>query len=181
MNVSVISTRNPFDKLASLDRNAFVQVLEGVFEHSPWIAARTWRARPFANVDSLHTAMLATLEAAEHDEKLGLIKAHPELAGKEAASGTLTVASSREQCGAGLDQCSREELATLRRLNAEYLEQHGFPFVIAVKGLSRHQIIDALAHRLHNDTHSEFETCLREIGKIARFRLDALFANQSEH
>lgn len=181
MNVSVLSTRNPFDELASLDRKAFVQVLEGVFEHSPWIADRTWRARPFASVDSLHAAMLVTLDAAEHDEKLALIKAHPELAGKEAASGTLTAASTGEQRGAGLDQCSREELASLRRLNAEYLEQHGFPFVIAVKGLSRNQIIDALAHRLHNDTHTEFETCLREIGKIARFRLDALFADQAGH
>jgi 2-oxo-4-hydroxy-4-carboxy-5-ureidoimidazoline decarboxylase len=120
--------------------------------------------------------MLTTLAAAKHDEKLALIRAHPELAGKEAEAGTLTTASTGEQRGAGLDQCSREELDTLRRLNAEYRERHGFPFVIAVKGLSRHEIIDALGTRITNDTETEFAACLREIGKIARFRLDALFA-----
>ena len=171
--------RDMIAELGALDRTAFTQRLEGIFEHSPWIAARTWDARPFADVANLHKAMLATLAAARHDEKLALIRAHPELAGKEAAAGTLTAASTGEQRGAGLDQCSRKELDTLRGLNAEYRERHGFPFVIAVKGLSRYQIIDALSNRLNQDTATEFDTCLNEIGKIARFRLDALFADHS--
>ena len=83
-------------ELCALDRGAFTQRLEGIFEHSPWIAARSWEARPFADVDALHAAMLATLAAASQDEKLALIRAHPELAGKEAEAGTLTTASTGE-------------------------------------------------------------------------------------
>lgn len=170
------NVRDKLAELSSLDRSAFVRHLDGVFEHSPWIAERSWSARPFADIDSLHGAMLTVLDAASREEKLALIRAHPELAGKEAEAGTLTTASTGEQRGAGLDQCSREELDTLRRLNAGYRERHGFPFVIAVKGLSRCEIIDALGTRFANDTETEFAACLREIGKIARFRLDALFA-----
>ncbi len=180
MNPSVTEP-DAISALSALDQAQFVQRLDSIFEHSPWIAARTWNARPFADVGSLHAAMLATLAASSDEEKLALIRAHPELAGKEAETGTLTAASSGEQRGAGLDQCSREELILLRRLNAEYRERHGFPFVIAVKGLSRHQIIAALSHRLNNATAVEFDTSLREIGKIARFRLDALFADLPEH
>ncbi len=173
-----VTAQAAISALCALDRARFAQRLEGIFEHSSWIATRTWSARPFTDVGSLHAAMLETLAASSYDEKLALIRAHPELAGKEAETGTLTAASSGEQRGVGLDQCSREELVTLRRLNAEYRERHGFPFVIAVKGLTRYQIIDALSHRLNNDTAVEFDTCLHEIGKIARFRLDALFTDQ---
>ncbi len=101
----------------------------------------------------------------------------PHLAGKEAESGTLTTASTDEQRGAGLDQCSKEELQRLRQLNHDYRARFGFPFVVAVKGLSRHEIMDQVEARLTNDRDTEFRTCLNEIGKIARFRLDALFAN----
>lgn len=160
--------------LSALPQGEFVARLADIFEHSPWIPERAWAARPFADVEALHTAMLAVLDAATDDEKLGLICAHPELAGKEAAAGTLTVASTGEQRGAGLDQCSADELARLRKLNAAYRERFGFPFVIAVKGLSRYQIMDAVEARLANDAATEFRSCLAQIGRIARFRLDAL-------
>ncbi len=161
--------------LSAMSQADFVATLADIFEHSPWIPERAWAARPFADVGQLHGTMMAVLDVATQEEQLSLICAHPELAGKEAVEGTLTDASTSEQRGAGLDQCSKEELARLRQLNAAYRERFGFPFVIAVKGLSRYQIMDGVDARLNNDRVTEFKACLREIGKIARFRLDALF------
>jgi 2-oxo-4-hydroxy-4-carboxy-5-ureidoimidazoline decarboxylase len=162
------------DALSALSRDAFTTRLSGIFEHSPWIPERAWAARPFASVDTLHRAMMDVVSQATDAERLALISAHPELAGKEAARGTLTEASTQEQKGAGLDQCSADELQRLCALNAAYRARFGFPFIIAVKGLSRHDIMDALEQRLHNAPAMERDTCLREIAKIARIRLDAL-------
>ncbi|TEA76997.1 2-oxo-4-hydroxy-4-carboxy-5-ureidoimidazoline decarboxylase [Allopusillimonas ginsengisoli] len=161
--------------LSMLPQDDFTDRLADIFEHSPWIARGAWPARPFSDVASLHQAMLDVLAEASEQAKLDLILAHPELAGKEAASGTLTQSSTSEQKGAGLDQCSPEELQRLRALNAAYRERFGFPFVIAVKGLSRYEIMDTIEVRLTHGRDTEFAACLNEIGKIARFRLDALF------
>ncbi len=163
-------------ELSSLTQAEFSRELGSIFEHSPWIPERAWAARPFADVDALHRAMMRVVREADPAEQLALIAAHPELAGKEAAEGTLTNDSTSEQRGAGLDQCSPEELRRLRGLNAAYRQQFGFPFVIAVKGRSRYQIMDAIEQRLRNDRETEFDTCLDQIGQIARFRLDARFA-----
>jgi 2-oxo-4-hydroxy-4-carboxy-5-ureidoimidazoline decarboxylase len=163
------------DDLSTLSQTAFAARLGGIFEHSPWVAERAWQARPFTSVQALHDAMMDVVNKATDVERLALISAHPELAGKEAARGTLTDASAQEQKGAGLDQCSAEELQRLRALNTAYRERFGFPFVIAVKGLSRYDIMNAVEKRLQNDSAVETATCLREIGKIARIRLDALF------
>ncbi|HWL27272.1 MAG TPA: 2-oxo-4-hydroxy-4-carboxy-5-ureidoimidazoline decarboxylase [Burkholderiaceae bacterium] len=160
--------------LSALSRSDFATRLEGIFEHSPWIPERAWDARPFGSVDALHRAMIDVVDMATDEERLALISAHPELAGREAARGTLTQASAQEQKGAGLDQCSADELQRLCALNAAYRARFGFPFIIAVKGLSRHDIMDALEQRLHNAPAMERDTCLREIAKIARIRLDAL-------
>lgn len=162
--------------LSALPREAFVARLGDIFEHSPWVAERAWDERPFASVDELHAAMVGAVDRASEAEQLALICAHPELAGKEAADGTLTAASTGEQKGAGLDQCSAEELSRLRRLNVDYRQRFGFPFVIAVKGLSRYQIMDTVEARLNNNRPTEFRACLNEIAKIGRFRLDALLA-----
>ncbi|MFN3985437.1 MAG: 2-oxo-4-hydroxy-4-carboxy-5-ureidoimidazoline decarboxylase [Rhodocyclaceae bacterium] len=164
--------------LSALPRDTFTQRLGEVFEHSPWIAERAWAYRPFDSVDALHAAMVAVIGAASIEEQLALIRAHPELAGKEAAAGTLTQASSGEQRGAGLDQCSPAELQRLRGLNAAYRERFGFPFVIAVKGLSRYQIMDAVEARLAHDRKTELQECLAQIARIGRFRLDALLADK---
>lgn len=161
-------------ELLALSQHDFSARLGGIFEHSPWIPERAWAARPFASVDALHRAMVDVVASATQAERLALICAHPELAGKEAAKGTLTNASAQEQKGAGLDQCSAEELQRLRALNAAYRQRFGFPFVIAVKGLSRYDIMDALERRLHNEPAVERDACLHEIGNIARIRLDAL-------
>ena len=167
------------DDVCSLDRVAFVARLGDIFEHSPWVAERAWDARPFADVAALHHAMAAAVATASEAEQLALVRAHPELGGREAAAGTLTDASRGEQRGAGLDRCSTDELARLRGLNTAYRERFGFPFVIAVKGRSRGEIIDIIAQRLENDAATEFRTCLDEIAKIGRLRLDAMFAAAS--
>lgn len=155
----------------------FISTLGSIFEHSPWVAERAWHARPFDNVERLHAAMFDVVVSADRQARLKLIRAHPELAGKEAAAGALTVESTGEQRQAGLDRCSADELARLSTLNAAYRQRFGFPFVIAVKGLCKHEIMDALATRMRHDTETEFNTCIHEIGKIARFRLDALLNN----
>lgn len=163
-------------QLSALPQADFTARLAQVFEHSPWIAERAWHQRPYASIDELHQAMIKVVDNAEPAEQVALIRAHPELAGKEAASGTLTDASATEQQGAGLDQCSPDELARLRQLNTDYRTRFGFPFIIAVKGLSRYDIMDAITARLNNNTATEQLTCLAEISKIARFRLNALIS-----
>jgi OHCU decarboxylase len=163
------------NELSALPQNEFARALGAIFEHSPWIPERAWAARPFDSVRALHQAMVDVVQRASREEQLALITAHPELAGKEAAAGTLTSASSSEQRGAGLDQCSPDELKRLRSLNAAYRKRFGFPFIIAVKGRSRYQIMEAIEERLHHDEETELTTCLDQIGQIARFRLDAQF------
>lgn len=166
-------------EVSALGHDDFVARLGDIFEHSPWVADRAWAARPFGDVDTLHAAMAAAVENASAAEQLALIRAHPELGGREAAAGTLTAASTDEQHGAGLDRCSADELQHLRGLNTAYRERFGFPLVIAVKGRSRHEIMDIIEMRLQRDADTEFRTCLDEIRKITRLRLDARFARAS--
>jgi len=160
--------------LSDAKRDEFVRVLGGIFEHTPWIAERAYEARPFRSVDELHRAMLAALAPASREAKLALICAHPELAGREAAAGSMTADSVGEQAAAGLDRCTPDELVRLRAGNAAYREKFGFPFVMAVRGRSRQEILAELASRVGGTRDAEFARCLGEIGKIARFRLDAL-------
>jgi 2-oxo-4-hydroxy-4-carboxy-5-ureidoimidazoline decarboxylase len=160
--------------LNGADRDGFVAILGGIFEHSPWVAEAVADARPFASVDDLHRAMASAVLGAPPEQQLALIQAHPELAGKEAADGTLTAESRNEQAGAGLDRCSAQELARLRDLNCAYREKFGFPFVMAVKGRTKHEILQALTERLNSGRGEEFNRCIGEIAKIGRFRLDAL-------
>jgi OHCU decarboxylase len=163
-------------EVSGMDQAAFVAALEGIWEHSPWIAARAWALRPFADAAALHAAMVAVVAAASEAEQLALIRAHPELAGRAAIRGELTEESRSEQGGVGLDRCSPEEFARLTELNARYTARFGFPFVIAVRGHTRASIIAAFAARLENDAAVEQQTCLAEIGKIAWLRLSDRFA-----
>lgn len=161
-------------ELGTLDEAAFVAALGGVFEHSPWVAQRAYTARPFASVDALHRAMTAEVERASDAERLALIRAHPELAGRAAVRGELTVESTREQAGAGLAECSPDEFARLSDLNARYLARFRFPFILAVRGYDRAGIIDEFARRVDNDLDAELAESLAQIARIARFRLEAL-------
>jgi 2-oxo-4-hydroxy-4-carboxy-5-ureidoimidazoline decarboxylase len=157
----------------------FVEALGSIFEHSSWVAQAAVDLRPFESVDQLHTAMVDIVDQSSPEQRMTLIRNHPELAGKEASAGTLTTDSLKEQAGAGLDQCSAEELSQLRALNQTYQEKFKFPFIIAVTGLNRQNIIDALALRVKNTSEVEFKTSLAEIAKIGKIRLDAFFGLHS--
>lgn len=163
-------------QLNAMPRDMFRSTLAGIFEHSPWVPDRAWSRRPFAAVSALHDAMCETVANADREEQVALIRAHPQLAGKAAIRGELTTASTAEQAGAGLDQCTADEYARLTELNTMYLEKFGFPFILAVRGHTRASIIDALAKRVTNDADAEFAEALRQIEKIAGFRLEALLA-----
>jgi 2-oxo-4-hydroxy-4-carboxy-5-ureidoimidazoline decarboxylase len=163
-------------ELNALDEDAFVGILGGVFEHSPWVARRAHAARPFASVDALHAAMVAAVNHATENEKLALLRAHPELAGKAAIRGELTADSTKEQSSAGLSQCSPEEFAYLTDLNRRYNLKFGFPFILAVKGHDRASILRAFATRVERGRAAELAEDLAQIARITRFRLDALIA-----
>lgn len=151
-----------------MDRSEFVKKYGSIYEHSPWVAEAAYGA---ADIQSV---MRATVDAASHDKKLILIKAHPDLACAPADLSKLTKDSVSEQTGAGLNQCTPEEFAEFQRLNADYKKKFGFPFIIAVKGLRRADILHAFRKRLHNDAEAEFSTAIEQIHKIAGFRLAAL-------
>ncbi len=157
-----------------MDREAFVAQLGGIYEHSPWVAERAWKAQPFRSRDALHAAMEEVVAAATHEEQLALIRAHPKLAGRLAMAGQLTDASRSEQAGAGLDRCTPEEFARLHALNVAYRNKFGFPFIVAVRGLTRMHVVAQLEQRLAHSVEQEFSACVREIGRIAGFRLHDL-------
>lgn len=158
----------------ALERNAFVRAFGGVFEYSPWVAERAYAARPFASVGALHAAMVAAMMEASDAEKLNLLRAHPELAGRTAIRGELTADSAREQAGAGLDACSPEEFRRLADLNARYHARFGFPFILAVKGYDRPGILAEWERRIDHDRAVEFAEALRQVARIGRLRLEAM-------
>ena len=160
------------EQINALNADDFVIVFGGIYEHSPWVARQAAAARPFASVDEMLAVMQSAVGAAAHDIELALIRAHPELKGRPAAD--LTADSRAEHKSVGLDQCSPQELEQLESLNRAYLQKFGFPFVIAVRGLTRAQIMDSLSSRLGNDYAVEFDTCLAQIDRIAGLRLAAL-------
>ena len=156
------------DELNALDRGAFVTAVGWVFEHSPWVAQRAWNLRPFATVDALHQAMVDQVEAAAPAEQLALLRAHPDLGSRAKISD----ASTAEQAGAGLDSLTPGEFERLHRLNGQYRAKFGFPFLLAVKGCTKHEILRALSERLESAVDAEYREALREVYRIARFRLE---------
>ena len=162
------------EDLNQCDEARFVELLGGVFEHSPWVAELVFDRRPFVSRENLLRVMTAEVRKAPRFQRMALLCSHPELAGREAEANRLTSDSRREQKGAGLDQCSADELEKIRALNRAYRDKFEFPFIIAVTGLDRHAIIAAMERRLGNEPEAEFESALDEVGKIARIRLEAL-------
>ena len=161
----------------SLDRAAFVATYGHVFEHSPWIAEAAWHAGLPEDADTaegLHRALCAALAPAPAQRKLDLIQAHPDLAGKLAQAGRLTAESTGEQASAGLDRLTDGERAKFTRLNDAYQERFGFPFIIAVKGLTKAEILAAFEQRLNNDREAELATALAQVERIALLRLKDL-------
>lgn len=166
----------PLADVNRMERADFVALLGGVFEGSPWVAARAWEARPFPTVAALHSAMVEAVVLAPPDARLALLRAHPELAGPPARRGTLSAASGAEQAGAGLDRLSEEREAAFARLNAAYRARFGVPFVIAVRGHDPDSLLRAGTRRLGHPLEGELEVALAEVASIARARLPALVA-----
>lgn len=167
-----------------LSRDEFAARFGAVYEHSPWIAEALYDGGLTPDEDTpegLARAMAAVLAAADADAKRALIRAHPDLAGRAAIAGELTDSSRTEQAGAGLDRCTPEEYRRFQELNEAYKAKFGFPFILAVAGKTRHEILAAFESRLGNDRDVEFHTALQQIDRIARIRLAALARNQPSH
>jgi len=173
------------EQLNRSTQSEFVALLDGTYEHSPWIAERAWSRRPFASLAALKRALVAVLREAGREPQLALIRAHPELAGKAMVGRTLTAESTNEQGQAGLTACTAAEFATLQRLNADYNAKFGWPFILAVRGprglgLGRAEIIASFERRLAGHPDFEFAECLRHIHRIAEIRLDDKFGHRPE-
>ena len=158
-------------EINAFDQEAFVAALGSLFEDSPWIAAQTWPAHPFADLDHLHRALCAVMYQAPVERQVALIQAHPDLVGHAALAGTLTPESAREQAAAGLDRLTPDEIATFTRLNQEYRDRFGFPFVICARTNKKESILAGFAARLPHSHDAEIATALDEIAKIGRLRL----------
>lgn len=157
-----------------MDREAFVKAFGGIFEHSAWVAERAFELELGPAHDSaggLHNALCRVFRSASETERLGVLKAHPDLAGKLAAAKRLTAESTREQASAGLDALTDAERARFSALNAAYVERFGFPFIIAVKGLTKEAILEAFERRIGNDRAEELATACRQVERIALLRL----------
>lgn len=155
-------------ELNRLDQPGFVGAVGWVFEHSPWVAERAWSRRPFRTIGDVHAAMVAAMTAAPRAAQLALLQAHPDLGSRL----SMSEASTGEQAGAGFDRLPAHDLDRLRRLNAAYREQFGFPFVLAIEGATAGQVLDSLAQRVHSTPEDEWAEALRQVAKIARFRLE---------
>ena len=157
-----------------INKDKIIDVLGSVYEHSSWVPERliSFDIKIIKNSDELFIKMKSIVECASDKEKLKLLCAHPELGNKLQKLNNLTDFSKLEQKSAGLDQCSDEEFDSLTRLNKEYRLKFDFPFIIAVKGLTKVNIIDEMKKRVENSYIQEFNTALKEVHKIAKIRLD---------
>ncbi|HKA02390.1 MAG TPA: 2-oxo-4-hydroxy-4-carboxy-5-ureidoimidazoline decarboxylase [Candidatus Solibacter sp.] len=156
------------DQINRLSQKEFMERLGWIFEGSPWVAERAWCHGPFASPDALHAAMVAEVEHANTDEQLALLRAHPDLGARSQMSST----SVSEQSGAGLHQLTPEEYAELMQLNSDYRNEFGFPFLFAVKGCTKDDILRSLRERVAGSREEEFRTALEQVFRIARFRLE---------
>jgi OHCU decarboxylase len=159
------------DDVNAMDEDAFVAALGGLFEHSPWVARDACAARPFESVSDLQRALGAAMRGAPRARQVELIRAHPELAGREARAGELTAESASEQARAGLHRLSAEEVRTLSELNRAYRERFGFPLVVCVREHTKDSILAWGRERLAHSSDEEVATALGEIEKIAGLRL----------
>ena len=157
-------------ELNRLDQAGFVDAVGWIFEHSPWVAERAFSTRPFPSLDVLHALMTDQVERATFAEKLALIQAHPDLGTRA----RLSTASTAEQAGAGLDSLTPGEFEQLQRLNTAYRNRFGFPFLLAVKGSTKHDVLRGLQARMEASAEDEFREALRQVYRIARFRLEDL-------
>jgi 2-oxo-4-hydroxy-4-carboxy-5-ureidoimidazoline decarboxylase len=156
----------------------FMDVFGGVYEHTPWIAEAVYAAGLTGSQDTvagLHDSLRTNVDNADDEKKLALLRAHPDLAGKLAISGELTADSTSEQASAQLDKCTPEEFAEFQSLNDRYKEAFGFPYILAVRGRNRQEILENFRSRVDNTPDTEFAEALKQVHRIALLRIEALF------
>ena len=158
------------EELNEMDQASFVDTLGSVYETSPWVAEQAWSDHPFDSVDAVHESMKRIVENASREQKLELLREHPDL-GEQTE---MTDASREEQASAGLDQLSRNQYEAFQQLNETYREKFEFPFIMAVKGASPDAIQERMESRVDNSVAEEFQTALDEVHEIARLRLNEL-------
>ena len=157
----------------TINQDEFINLLESIYEHSPWVPIRLFSGKISKTIDKeyLHEKMKDVVNNASKIEKLNLIRSHPELGNKLQKTNELTKFSKDEQKSAGLDQCNEEEFKILTYLNQQYRALFEFPFIIAVKGLSKNKIISEMKKRVDSSKEEEFETAMKEVHKIAKLRI----------
>ena len=156
--------------LNTINENQFISLFGSVFEKSEWIAAEAFRKKPFKNSQDLIDKMIKIYESCSIDQIIVILNLHPKLAIEK----KLTSFSTKEQTGAELDKCSDEELAEFNRLNFDYEKKFGFPFIIAVKGKNKNEILENFRGRINNDYEKEFQEAKKQVTKIALFRLSEI-------
>jgi 2-oxo-4-hydroxy-4-carboxy-5-ureidoimidazoline decarboxylase len=163
--------KTSIEEANAMSREEFVEKFGGLYEHSPWIAEGAEKERPFEDFEKMRRAFERVVDGASGKEKLDLIRAHPDLAGKAAVAGELTEDSSREQSSVGLDRLSEEEFERFTRMNEEYRKKFEIPMVVCVREHTKDSILENAEARLANSPDEEIRTALAEIHKIAGLRL----------
>jgi 2-oxo-4-hydroxy-4-carboxy-5-ureidoimidazoline decarboxylase len=161
-----------FADVNGLTGDEFVSRFGDIAEHSPWVAERAAGARPFVSREHMVDAFLAAVRDGAAAEQLALLQAHPDLAGRAAIAGALSTDSTREQAGAGLDSLTEDEMRRFTDLNTRYRQRFAFPFILAVRGATKDQILASFAERIENDPDAERANALAQVGRIIRFRIE---------
>ena len=158
------------DKFNKLSKAEFISIFGNIFEKTEWIAERCYESKPYNNLDELVSKMMKIFENIEKERHLEILNSHPDLAVEK----KLTEDSKNEQKNASLDQCTDEEFVEFKKLNEEYKKKFGFPFIIAVKGKNKEEILNSFRQRITNNINLEFEEAKKQVKKIATFRLDEI-------
>ncbi len=161
---------NLIDKFNQLNKSKFISIFGNVFEKTEWIAERCYDSKPYNNIDELFLKMMEVFENAEKEKHLEILDSHPHLAVEK----KLTEDSKNEQKNASLNQCTNEEFMEFKKLNEEYKKKFNFPFIIAVKGKNKEEILNSFRQRITNNINSEFEEAKKQVMKIASFRLSEI-------
>jgi len=170
----------PSDLAVPIDRAGFVERFGPVFEHSPWVAEAAWESRPFADLQAVHRAMVDAVRGSARERQLALLRAHPELWGREARERRMTADSVAEQSTAGLFALTPEQAARIERMNAEHQQKFGFPFIIAAMKNTREQILSAFERRLALDAEAAFQAGLAQVEVITGLRIARLAQAQEQ-
>ncbi len=159
-----------FNKIDKLSETEFTEVFGNIFENASWIAVRLYKQKPFYNFNNLCKKMISIFEESDNQSKLKILNSHPDLANKTKI-GSLTLDSNKEQASAGLDQCNEEEFNEFKNLNIKYKNNFGFPFILAVKGKNKLEILDNFKRRIVSDKQVEFDEAIKQVKEIANLRL----------